>query len=302
MTGRHGILNIHKPPGPTSHDCVARVRRVMGTRRVGHAGTLDPMAAGVLVVGVGNGTRILEYLQGFPKIYRTTLVLGVETDTEDTTGVVLRESDAASVTQQQVAEALGPFRGPQMQTPPMVSALKVRGRKLYELAREGKTVEREPRPITIYHLELLAFIPGPRAEADIRVECSGGTYIRTLCSDIGRRLGVGGAMGALIREAVGPFSLGEAIPLEELQADSPLVSLSTALAHLPALQVETADGLRLAQGQFIPAPEATPDGPVRVLDPAGELLAVATVRSHREARLLAPEKVFVTADASSHRS
>ncbi len=302
MTGRHGILNLHKPPGPTSHDCVARVRRVMGTRRAGHAGTLDPMASGVLVVGIGNGTRILEYLQGLPKVYRATLVLGIETDTEDTTGVTLGETDAGTITREQVVEALGPFRGPQMQVPPMVSALKVKGRKLYELAREGKIVEREPRPITVYHLELLGFTPGPRARADIRVECSAGTYIRTLCSDIGRRLEVGGAMGSLVREAVGPFVIAGAVPLDDLQADSPLVALSQALAHLPALQVQMEDGVRLAQGQFIPAPEATPDGHVRVLDPAGDLLAIATVRSHREARLLAPEKVFVTADASSHRS
>lgn len=302
MTGRHGILNLHKPSGPTSHDCVSRVRRVLGTRRVGHAGTLDPMASGVLVIGVGNGTRSLEYLQGLPKVYRARMILGIETDTEDTTGTLLTEADSSGVTREQLEALLPQFRGELQQTPPMVSALKVRGQKLYELARKGETVHREPRPITIYRLELLDFRPGPRAEADLRVECSAGTYIRTLCRDMGQALGPGGAMGALVREAVGSFTLESAIPVDELAPDTPLVPLSEALAHLPALRVEGDAGLRLAQGQFIPAPEDTPDGPVRVLSPAGELLAVATVRGHREARLLAPEKVFVSTDAADHRS
>jgi tRNA pseudouridine55 synthase len=299
VEARSGILNLYKPTGPTSHDCVARVRRVLGTRRVGHAGTLDPLASGVLVMGIGSGTRVLEYLQGFPKTYRARLVLGLETDSQDITGATTAEADASAVTREDLEQALSRFRGEILQVPPMVSALKVGGKKLYELARRGETIEREPRPVTVYRLDLLAFTAGRRAEAEIRVECSAGTYVRTLCHDAGHALGVGGAMSALEREAVGPFTLETAVPLDDLTPDTPLVPLSEGLAHLPAVHLRPEEARRLAQGQFVPAPDGAPDGPVRVLDGTGELQAIAVVRGHREARLLAPEKVFAGADAAS---
>jgi tRNA pseudouridine55 synthase len=292
---RHGILNLHKPPGPTSHDCVARVRRVLGEKRVGHAGTLDPMASGVLVVGVGHGTRVLEYLQGLPKVYRAGLVLGLETDTQDTTGAALAERDASGVTEEQFRAALARFEGEILQVPPMFSALKSGGKKLYELARRGETVEREPRPVTVYELEPLAFTPGPRAEAEVRVRCSAGTYVRTLCHDLGAALGVGGAMSSLVREAVGEFRLEAALAPETLAPETPLLPLAEALAHLPRVSLGEAEAVRLGHGQFIPAPPETPDGPVRVLGPDGALVAIATVRGHREARLLSPDKVFAAA-------
>src|SRR5437868_10179562 len=152
--GIHGILNLYKPSGPTSHDCVARVRRAVGTRRVGHAGTLDPLASGVLVMGLGNGTRILEYLQGLPKTYRARVALGIETDSQDITGKVLATHDAAGVNREQLAAELARFEGGIQQVPPMVSALKVGGERLYELARRGETVEREARGVTVYAIEL----------------------------------------------------------------------------------------------------------------------------------------------------
>lgn len=295
---RHGVLNLYKPTGPTSHDCVGRVRRVFGTRRVGHAGTLDPMACGVLVIGVGHGTRILEYLQGQPKTYRARLVLGLTTDSQDTTGAVIAEADASAVTRDAFLNRLETFRGEQLQVPPMVSAIKVGGKKLYELARRGETVERASRPVTFYDLELLDFRPGPRAEAEIRVRCSAGTYIRTLCHDLGEQLGVGAAMSALEREAVGDLRAEDAVPLDALTPDTPLVPLAEALRHLPSHTVSEEDRLRLGHGQFVPAPDETAEGPLRVLSPEGILLAIATVRGQREARLLAPEKVFSYSDAA----
>lgn len=292
-TPLHGILNLCKPTGPTSHDCVARVRRALQVKRVGHAGTLDPLASGVLVIGVGNGTRILEYLQSLPKVYRAGLVLGLETDTQDVTGTTVATANAGSITEEAVRAALEPFRGEILQVPPMYSALKSGGKKLYELARQGETVEREPRPVTLYEIELLHFTPGERAEAEIRVRCSAGTYIRTLCHDLGHILGVGGAMSTLEREAVGGFTVETALPLEQLAPDLSLMPLAAALEHLPSLTVDAAQATRLAHGQFIPAPEDTPNGPLRVLDEEGELRAIAVAHGHGEARLLSPEKVFL---------
>lgn len=298
----HGVLNLFKPSGPTSHDCVARVRRALGTRKVGHAGTLDPLARGVLVVGVGNGTRVLQFLQGLPKTYRARMVLGISTDSQDVTGTIVSEADASGVTREAVADQLRARLGEQQQVPPMVSALKVEGRKLYELARRGETVEREPRPVTIHEIELLDFQPGVRAEAEFRVRCSSGTYVRTLCHDIGAALGVGAAMSALEREAVGEFRATEAVPLEALGPHTPLMSLAEALRHLPGVSVSPADLQRLAFGQRIPAPPATPAGPLRLLSPEGELVAIGTAAGEGEARVIAPEKVFCTPDAAHSRS
>jgi tRNA pseudouridine55 synthase len=279
---------------------VARARRVLGVRRIGHAGTLDPLASGVLVIGVGHGTRILEYLQGMPKVYRASLVLGLETDTQDVTGITQAEADASAVTEEQFRAELARFQGESLQVPPMFSALKSGGKKLYELARRGETIEREPRKITLYSVEALRFEPGPRAEALFRVTCSAGTYVRTLCHDLGRALGVGAAMRSLEREAVGSFRLEDALPLDDLQAGTPLTGLAEALGHLPGVTIDAAAAKRLAQGQFIPAPEATPDGPVRVMGEDGALLAIATARGHGEARLLSPDKVFSTPDGAQN--
>jgi len=289
---RDGILNLNKPPGPTSHDCVYRVRRALLTKRVGHAGTLDPMATGVLLIGVGQGTRVLEYLQGLPKTYRAGVLFGIETDSQDTTGRTTREADASALTRERLLEALVGFRGEIMQVPPMVSALKVQGRRLYDLAREGQTVERQPRPVTIEAIDLLSFTPGPRARAEIRVRCSSGTYVRTLCHDVGQLLGTGAAMSSLEREAIGGFTVATAVPLDELTADVPLTPLAAALGHMPSVSVEEAGAVRLRQGQFIPVSPETPDGSLRVLAPDGALVAIGTARGHGEARLLSPEKVL----------
>ena len=209
-----GILAIDKPAGMTSHDVVGKVRRLYGTRRVGHTGTLDPMATGVLLVLVGRAAKAAEYLVSDSKVYRATLRLGITTDTEDTTGTVLTESndipDAA-----QVAKTVSSFLGTIKQVPPMYSALKVGGQKLVDLARRGIEIEREAREITIHRITCE---PIDERNYALEVACSSGTYIRTLCADIGKALGCGGAMASLRRMETGGFSLAECHTLEALEA------------------------------------------------------------------------------------
>lgn len=210
-----GILLVDKPAGMTSHDVVGRVRRLFGTRQVGHTGTLDPDATGLLVVLVGRAVKAAEYLTGGVKRYRTVLQLGLTTDTEDLSGKVLTRCenvpDASAV-----GAVLPRFRGEILQVPPMYSALKVNGKKLVDLARRGVEVQRQARPVTVF--ALTAAPTGDETRYTLDVTCSAGTYIRTLCADIGRALGCGGAMAALCREAAGSFSLADAVTLDALDA------------------------------------------------------------------------------------
>ena len=208
----NGIVIVDKPQGWTSQDVTARLRRVFNTRRIGHGGTLDPMATGVLPVFVDRATRGVEFFEHAGKTYETVLRLGLTTDTEDITGTVLTQA-SVSVTREQVEEALRHFRGEIMQIPPMYSALKINVQKLCDLARKGREVERQPRPITIHELTLLAM---EEDEIRLRVRCSKGTYIRTLCKDIGEVLGCGGCMAALRRVSAGEYTIEEAVPLQEL--------------------------------------------------------------------------------------
>ena len=208
----NGIVIVDKPQGWTSQDVTARLRRVFSTRRIGHGGTLDPMATGVLPVFVGRATRGVEFFEHAEKTYETVLRLGLTTDTEDITGEKLEEREV-SFTSERLEEVLESFRGDILQVPPMYSALKVNGQKLYDLARKGKTVERQPRPITIHELTLLE---EGQETLRLRVRCSKGTYIRTLCKDIGEALGCGGCMEALRRVSAGEYGIAEAVPLQEL--------------------------------------------------------------------------------------
>ena len=208
----NGIVIIDKPQGWTSQDVTARLRRVFGTRRIGHGGTLDPMATGVLPVFVGRATRGVEFFEHAEKTYEAVLRMGLATDTEDITGKALKEC-AVDVTREQLEKTLEHFRGDILQVPPMYSALKVNGQKLCDLARKGKEVERQPRPITIYKLECLEFTGDT---ARLLVHCSKGTYIRTLCKDIGESLGCGGCMASLCRVAAGEYTLDGSVALEEL--------------------------------------------------------------------------------------
>lgn len=210
----HGIVNVYKEKGFTSHDVVAKLRGIAGQRKMGHTGTLDPDAEGVLPVCLGRATKVCELLTDKDKTYRAVLLLGKTTDTEDTTGEVLTETSTDHLTKEQVEEAIMSFVGEIEQIPPMYSAVKIEGKKLYELAREGKTVERKARKVCIHSIKITE-MDLPRIE--IEVKCSKGTYIRTLCSDIGKKLGVGGCMDSLLRTKVSIFELENTKRLSELQ-------------------------------------------------------------------------------------
>lgn len=209
-----GIINVYKEKGFTSFDVVAKMWGILGQRKVGHTGTLDPAAEGVLPVCAGKGTRLCDMLTDHDKIYRATLLLGVSTDTQDTTGTILSERSTAGLTEGEVRQAILSFVGDYDQVPPMYSALKVNGKRLYELAREGKEVERKARPVRIHEITIESMaLP----EVVMTVSCSKGTYIRTLCQDIGEKLSVGGCMKELLRVRVGMFSLEDSLTLSELQ-------------------------------------------------------------------------------------
>lgn len=270
-----GIVIVDKPQDWTSQDVTARLRRVFNTRRIGHGGTLDPMATGVLPVFVGRATRGVEFFEHAEKTYEAVLRLGLTTDTEDVTGTVLTEAPV-SATDEQVAETLEAFRGQIMQIPPMYSALKVNGQKLCDLARKGKTVERQPRPITIHELTLLE-----RGEntLHLRVRCSKGTYIRTLCKDIGEALGCGGCMERLRRVQAGEYTIEEAVPLQELldtaEPEKYLRSVDTMFRNYPAVTLTANQEKRCRNGN--PFSVKMEDGTCRAYSQSGEFLMLAKV-------------------------
>lgn len=271
----NGIVIIDKPAGWTSQDVTARLRRVFGTRRIGHGGTLDPMATGVLPVFVGRATRGVEFFEHAEKTYETELLLGVATDTEDTTGTV-RARREVSVTQARLDEVLERFRGEIMQIPPMYSALKVNGQKLCDLARKGRQVERQPRPVTIHELTLLS------REGDtlhLRVRCSKGTYIRTLCADIGEALGCGGCMQALRRTQAGEYTIAEAVPLQQLleaaEPETYLRDVDTMFRGYPGVKLTVNQERRCRNGNAFSV--SLPGGTYRAYSQSGEFLMLAKV-------------------------
>lgn len=270
-----GIVIVDKPQGWTSQDVTARLRRVFGTRRIGHGGTLDPMATGVLPVFVGRATRAVEFFEHAEKTYETVLRLGITTDTEDMTGTVLTEENV-SFTEEQLQETLAAFRGEILQVPPMYSALKVNGQKLCDLARKGKTVERQPRPITIHKLTLVE-----RGENTLRlrVRCSKGTYIRTLCKDIGEKLGCGGCMESLRRVAAGEYTVDEAVPLQTLldteEPEKYLRDVDTMFRNYPAVTLTANQETRCRNGNAFSVSLAP--GTYRAYSQDGEFLMLAKV-------------------------
>lgn len=275
-----GIIVIDKPADWTSQDVTARLRRVFGTRRIGHGGTLDPMATGVLPVFVGRATRAVEFFESAEKEYLATLRLGEITDTEDSTGTVL-ERRPVTAGPDELRAVLPRFLGEQLQIPPMYSAVKIGGQKLYALARKGQTVERPPRKITIHTLELLE---SRGTEHVLRVRCSKGTYIRTLCRDLGEALGCGGCMAALRRTRAGCFSLDHAIPLARLLEESEagqavgryLLPVDELFHDLPRITVDDKNAARLRNGAQIRLSHA--DGQIRVYDRSGNFLLLGYVR------------------------
>lgn len=249
-----GFLNVDKGVGMTSHDVVARLRRGLGIKKVGHAGTLDPLATGVLIVCLGPATRLSEYAMHTRKRYRAEVHLGLTTDTYDAEGEVVSEADAGQITRDAVETALTAFSGEIEQLPPRYSAIKQGGRKLYQMARAGEAIEVEPRRVTIHALTLVSW-QSPRLTLD--VTCSAGTYIRSLAFDLGERLGVGAHLSGLRRTASGAFDVAEAVTLDDLLAQPDdwqrhLLPPDTVLQHLPAVQLDEQTTADVVNGRFIP--------------------------------------------------
>ena len=274
----NGIVIVDKPQGWTSQDVTARLRGVFDTRRIGHGGTLDPMATGVLPVFVGRATRGVEFFEHAEKTYETVLLLGKRTDTQDVTGRVLEERPV-SLSLADVEAVLPQFRGEILQVPPMYSALKVNGQKLCDLARKGQQVERKPRPITIFELTLLSF---EENRLRLRVRCSKGTYIRTLCDDIGAALGTLGCMESLRRTQAGDYSITEAVPLETLlETDSPetyLRGMDSMFTRYPAVTLTPNQEKRCRNGNSFTRPMA--NGTYRAYGENGEFLMLAKVEDN----------------------
>jgi tRNA pseudouridine55 synthase len=292
-----GVLVVKKEAGWTSHDVVTHVRGLLRGVKVGHAGTLDPAATGVLPVLVGRATRVAEYLVEWEKEYRAVLRLGETTDTQDATGAVLAKMDSIKVSEEALRGVMARFHGPQRQLPPMYSAVKVSGQPLYKAARAGKTVERQTRSIVIHELEILAF---DGRDVTLRVVCSKGTYIRTLCADIGLALGVGGHLFALERRRVGPLSIEQASTIDQIAAQvstgalqQHLIALDQVLDHLPVLVVtEEQTRCVLHGGAVLPAgleqlPPSHEPVTVRIKDQEGRLLAIGT----HDTRAAGPVKI-----------
>jgi len=274
-----GFLVVDKPAGVTSTGVVEEVKRVTGIRKVGHAGTLDPMATGALVVALGSATRLIRFIQDQPKEYVATALFGVATDTLDAEGAVLTREEMHFEPAELEAVA-SRFVGTISQVPPMVSALKQGGRRLYELAREGQVVEREARPVEIYELELVSVGPGPYPEVTFRVVCGKGFYVRSLADDLASVLGGSAHLTSLRRVRVGSLRADEGVALDDLERwESYLLSPSEALVDLPAVSVDAETTRAVSHGmRFLgEIMGGTPEGePFRVLDPQGSLIAVYT--------------------------
>lgn len=293
--GPVGLGVVDKPAGWTSHDVVARARRLLGTRKVGHAGTLDPDATGVLLLGVGPATRLLRFLTELPKTYETDILLGTETDTLDASGALTATHDMEAVTLDEVRQQAAALTGDLHQIPPMVSAVRVGGRRLHELAREGIEVERAPRPVHVARFDVEPLTPPGAPPLRLRAEitCSSGTYIRVLAADLGAALGGGAHIDNLVRTAVGPFTLAQAVALDALAPEA-LLAPADALAWMPSTQVDVDLAGRVAHGQVLPLADVAPqpgDPPPRwrVLGPEGQLLAVYRPHHNDGAR---PEMVL----------
>ena len=296
-----GIINIYKEAGFTSHDVVAKLRGILRTRKIGHTGTLDPDAVGVLPVCIGGATKACDMLTDRSKVYEAVLRLGVTTDTEDMSGTVLSEREV-DVTEEQVREALLSFLGDYEQIPPMYSAIKVNGKKLYEIAREGKVIERQPRPVTIYDLDILEVdLPLVR----IRISCSKGTYIRSLCRDIGEKLGCGGCMEHLTRTRVGEFVIEDALTLSQVEelmregnVEEHIKPVDRLFVQYPKVQVQRQsehklllNGNPLAASRIQLEDQYRKEGQwLRLYDMSGRF--VALYRYNTEKRRIMPLKMF----------
>jgi tRNA pseudouridine55 synthase len=280
-SGRSGILLIDKPQGITSHDVVSRTRKLAGTKKVGHAGTLDPMATGLLVLGLNSSTRLLTYLVGLDKEYFATIRLGQSTTTDDAEGTTTGGGDASGLSIAAIESALEPLRGEISQVPSSVSAIKVDGKRAYDLVREGEAVELKSRSVTVSALEVLAVRQSEFTDLDVRVECSSGTYIRAIARDLGETLGVGGHLTALRRTRIGPFGIEAASTLEAVDVDSALLAPADVAGRLfPIVQLDEQQTIDLAHGKRLSV--GHDDGePVAAITPSGQLAGLITIADGR---------------------
>lgn len=295
----NGLLLVDKPAGMTSHDVVDRVRRAAGTRRVGHTGTLDPAATGLLILCIGNATRLSEHLTGLDKTYQGILRLGVTTASYDLDGEVLQERPVPEVTAAEIQAVCDHYVGEIGQVPPMVSAVKVGGERLYKLARKGETVEREARPVTVYEFQVLSY---QKPDVEVIVRCSRGTYVRSLCHDVGEELGCGGVLAQLRRTAVGRYCIADAITLEEMTdrevVEKRLLPMDDAL-DLPVVVVNRLGRNAVLSGGKLTiaelrAPASVQEGWVQVKGEEGHLLALGTVERSAMGAVVQPKRVFIS--------
>jgi tRNA pseudouridine55 synthase len=295
-----GVLVIDKPSGPTSFDVVRRIRSLLRVKKAGHTGTLDPIATGVLPVCLNQATKIAGFITEGQKAYEAVIRLGVETDTHDAAGKTLAVAPVPPLSAETLEEILPRFRGSFSQTPPMYSAVKIDGKRLYELARAGEEVPRAPRPVTVYELVMRDF---SASEVHLFLRCSKGFFVRVLAHDLGRALGCGAHLRSLRRTASGAFTEAQALKLDRVMSlcssaggrveiERQLISIPDALADLPAVLVSRLDAVRVARG--IPVEGQAPEGRVRLLDPAGALLAIAEIGPHHRFRYL---RVFASGGA-----
>ncbi|WP_139488940.1 tRNA pseudouridine(55) synthase TruB [Brevibacillus dissolubilis] len=306
MTTASGVIVLHKPAGMTSHDCVARIRRLYQTKKVGHTGTLDPDVTGVLPICVGHATRIVEYLQELPKAYEAVMSIGTSTTTEDASGEVIESKtvDPSTITEETVLAAIQKFLGEIDQVPPMYSAVKINGQRLYDLAREGKTIERQSRRVTIYELKLHRI---EKTDKDVQVafyvKCSKGTYVRTLCVDLGQELGYPAHMASLVRVESGPFGLDQAIPLAKLEEMAQegedlgalLIPVEDSLGHLPRYDIPPDRAKAVLNGLTTALPGFTgEEGSLVRIMASGRLIGLHRVHFGPKGPFAKPEKVFHT--------
>lgn len=303
MSKYNGVLPVWKPGGWTSYDVVAKVRRLIYERRIGHAGTLDPKVVGVLPLCIGKATRLVEYLQEMPKQYEAVLQFGVSTDTEDLDGKVLKRKDASYLTMDKIREVVQSFVGEIEQTPPMYSAVKVNGKRLYDLAREGITVERKARKVTIHHIEILEMQLGsPEPEINFLVRCSKGTYIRTLCVDIGRKLDMPSTMAKLTRTLSAGFTPSQCVTFDQIEravakeAFQPMLfPIEEAISDMPKIEVSVQYVPYVVTGRLLPLhvlqPQPLTKGTVRLYDERGTFWGIFEVLL--EQGVLRPVKVFL---------
>jgi tRNA pseudouridine55 synthase len=296
----NGFLNLNKPIGFTSHDCVAKVRRLLKLKRVGHAGTLDPAASGVLPIALGKATRLLQFLPQ-DKVYQATVRFGVRTATDDLEGEVLKQEPVPALDLETVKAALPKFLGEIQQVPPVYSAIQVKGQRLYDLARSGREVAVPPRLVQVYDIHVLSWRSGAFPEIDLAIACGAGTYIRAIARDLGKSLQTGGTLAVLIRTKSSGFQLNDSLTLEDMESQlqqqnfHPVVP-EVALAHLPVLVLPTTIARRWCQGQrIVVTSEATslPSDTLRVHDEKGNFLGVGQTRDDGGETILAPKVVYL---------